>query len=224
VTQPKKAARAAGHAQGSGDTKNTLNIKGQDNKPRGRLMAELGLSPILTNTNTTRTFSKAMAGELDITEAFTVMHEKTSAVRAGNLAALEETLTAQTVALDAIFNEMARRAALNMGEYINATEIYLRIGLKAQAQCRATVQTLFEMKNPQPVAFVKQANISHGPQQVNNTTTTVPPASRAEIPTDQSNELLGLHHEQRLDTGTKGTAGDAHSQLETVGAVKRSED
>ena len=61
---------------------------------------------------------------------------------------MEETLTAQAVALDAIFNEMARRAALNMGEYINAAETYLRLGLKAQAQCRATLQTLFEMKDP----------------------------------------------------------------------------
>jgi hypothetical protein len=87
---------------------------------------------------------------------------------------------AQAVALDAIFNEMARRAALNMGEYINATEVYLRLGPKAQAQCRATLQTLFEMKNPQPIAFVKQANIANGPQQVNNGGRAADPSSRAE--------------------------------------------
>ena len=96
------------------------------------------------------------------------MRNATQAVQAGNLSGLEATLTAQAVALNAIFNEMARRAALNMGEYIDATEVYLRLGLKAQAQCRATLQTLFEMKNPQPIAFVKQANIANGPQQVNN--------------------------------------------------------
>jgi hypothetical protein len=38
----------------------------------------------------------------------------TQAVQAGNLSGLEATLTAQAVALDAIFNEMARRAALNL--------------------------------------------------------------------------------------------------------------
>jgi len=59
---------------------------------------------------------------------------------------------------------------LNMSEYINAAEIYLRLALKAQAQCRTTVETLVEMKNPRPVAFVSQANISNGPQQVNNGT------------------------------------------------------
>ena len=30
------------------------------------------------------------------------------------------------------------------------------------------MEALAEMKNPHPVAFVKQANIAHGPQQVNN--------------------------------------------------------
>jgi hypothetical protein len=157
-------------------------------------------------------------------EAAAVMREKASAVHEGNLAGLEETLTSQAVALNAIFNEMARRAALNMGEYIDKTEIYLRLGLKAQAQCRATLETLFEMKNPRPLAFVKQANIANGPQQVNNG---LPPAgspSRTETPAHQSNELLGLNHEQRVDTRTKDAAGGAHSQLGTVDAIQRSQD
>lgn len=111
-----------------------------------------------------------------------------------------------------------------MGEDIDAIEIYLRLGLKAQAQCRATIQTLSEMKNPRPVAFVKQANIANGPQQVNNGVPAPGPPSRAEIPANPSNEVLGLNHEQRLDTGTAGAAGGAHSRLETVGAVERSED
>jgi hypothetical protein len=38
-----------------------------------------------------------------------------------------------------MFNELARRAALNMGEYLNATETYLRHEFKAQAQCRSTI-------------------------------------------------------------------------------------
>jgi hypothetical protein len=168
-------------------------------------------------------FVKATVGDLDLTESAGVMREKASAVQAGNLAGLEETLTAQAVALDAIFNEMARRAALNMGEYINAAETYLRLGLKAQAQCRATLQTLFEMKNPQPVAFVKRANITNGPQQVNNGVPTQRPP-HAGIPANQSNELLGLSHEQRLDIRTAGAAGGTHPQLETVGAVVRTED
>jgi hypothetical protein len=241
--QSKKAAPVTGGAPSAENSKNTLVTEGQHGKPRERLMAELGLSAILSNTTTARMFVKATVGELDLTEPVGVMREKASAVHSGNLAGLEETLTAQAVALDAIFNEMARRAALNMGEYINATETYLRLGLKAQAQCRATLQTLFEMKNPQPVAFVKQANIANGLQQVNNGFATQPPphAGISRIPSNEllelsheqrldtgtripSNELLELSHEQRLDTGTAGTAGGAHPCLETVGAVVRTED
>jgi hypothetical protein len=52
-------------------------------------------------------------------------------VQSGDLSAVEATLTAQAAALNAIFSELARRAALNMGEYLPATETYLRLALKA---------------------------------------------------------------------------------------------
>jgi hypothetical protein len=203
--------------------RNALLTEHQEGRSRERLVAELGLSSILPNANTARTFAKGGIGELDLTESVGVVRNATQAVQAGNLSGLEATLTAQAVALDAIFNEMARRAALNMGEYINATEVYLRLSLKAQAQCRATLQTLFEMKNPQPIAFVKQANIANGPQQVSNGGRAAEPFSRAEIPTRPSNELLGLNHEQRLDTGTAHAPGGANCQLETVVSFDRPE-
>ena len=111
--QSKKAAPVTGGAPPAENSNNTLVTEGQDTKPRGRLLAELGLSAILSNTTTARMFVKATVGELDLTESAGVMREKASAVHSGNLAGLEETLTAQAVALDAIFNEMARRAALN---------------------------------------------------------------------------------------------------------------
>lgn len=76
-------------------------------------------------------------------------------------------LNAQVNALNAIFAELSRRAALNMGEYPAATERYLRLAFKAQSHCRATVETLAAIKNP-PTVFAKQANIANGPQQVNN--------------------------------------------------------
>jgi hypothetical protein len=92
----------------------------------------------------------------------------------------EQMLLAQAEALQAVFYEMMRRAALNMGQYIEPTEIYMRLGLKAQSQCRATIETLGELKNPRPiylnpkqvnnVAGNQQVNSSEGPQQVNNGT------------------------------------------------------
>lgn len=114
----------------------------------------------LPRTGTKATLSGEKAGKLP---------RKLSSIARGLVELLPKaTLTAQAAAFDAIFTELARRGALNLGEYLSASETYLRLALKAQSQCRATLETLAEIKNPHPVAFVQQANIAHGPQQVNN--------------------------------------------------------
>jgi hypothetical protein len=84
----------------------------------------------------------------------------------------------QAHALQAIFTNLSRRAANQ--QYLKQFETYLRLSLKAQSQCVRTLEVLAAMKNPQPVAFVKQANIAHN-QQVNNG---IPEAA----PTKQSGE------------------------------------
>ena len=145
-------------------TANTLNITGDGSKSRERLVAEALLSPVTANALTARCFAEGGMGKMDFTEMVAVMTSQAVKVKSGDLSAVETTLTAQATALNTIFAELSRRAALNMGEYLPAMETYLRLALKAQAQCRATLQTLAEIKNPRPVAFVKQANIANGPQ------------------------------------------------------------
>ncbi len=76
-------------------------------------------------------------------------------------------LASQAHTLDAIFNNLARRA-IN-AECLNQFEQYLKLGLRAQSQCRATWEALSAIKNPPVMGYVRQANIAHGPQQVNNT-------------------------------------------------------
>mgnify|MGYP000642303447 CR=1 FL=1 len=76
-------------------------------------------------------------------------------------------LISPAVALESIFAEMARRANNNLGKNLDIAERYMRMSLKAQNQCRATLETLAELKSPTTV-FAKQANIANGPQQVNN--------------------------------------------------------
>jgi len=44
----------------------------------------------------------------------------------------------------------------------------LKLALRAQNQCRATIETLSVVKNPPTATFVRQANIAAGHQQVNN--------------------------------------------------------
>ena len=73
----------------------------------------------------------------------------------GDLKEVEAVLISQATALNTIFAELARRAALNMGEYLDAADKYMRLALKAQGQCRSTLETLATVKNP-PVVFAKR--------------------------------------------------------------------
>ena len=143
------------------------------------------------------------------------------AVNGGDLKRVEAMLTAQAHTLDALFNFYARRAGAS--DSLNQFEVMLRLALRAQNQCRGTLETLAAIKNPQPVAFVKQANIAHGPQQVNNGTGE---ASRARKAENVANELSRLTHEegQWLDFGTLAAAGAAHPRMATVGAIHRPKD
>ncbi|WP_442253479.1 hypothetical protein ACS0OX_17225 [Stenotrophomonas pavanii] len=135
-------------------------------------------------------------------------------------------LTSQAIALNAVFLEMSRRAALNMGEHMGAMETYMRLALKAQSQCRTTLETLAEIKNPRAVAFVKQANIAGGHQQVNNP----PPGSPGPFPNGagraerkiRPNELLEeISDAQWLDPGAAPATGAGNPELATMGAGDR---
>ena len=166
------------------------------------LLARTVLRPSVRAAVTAQAFSKQF-GELEINALVDELAGQVKAVNDGNLGRTEAMLVAQAHTLEAIFHELAKRAALNMGEYVNAAEIYMRLALKAQSQCRATIETLALMKNPQPVTFVRQANVAHGPQQVNN----VPQpsqdqASHARESENPPNKLLEQRYGERLDSGT----------------------
>ena len=100
----------------------------------------------------------------------------------------------------------------------------MRLALKAQGQCRATLETLAAIKNP-PVVFARQANIAHGPQQVNNGVAPErakgAPAHAHEQTGMKSNERLGMAAGKRLDAGAPGPAGLASPRLAAVGTVNR---
>jgi hypothetical protein len=60
---------------------------------------------------------------------------------------------------------MARRMALNMGEYLGATETYARIAMKAQAQSRATLEALAKLHQPREQT-VRHVHVNEGGQAV----------------------------------------------------------
>jgi len=126
---------------------------------------ELVLSPTIQSAIGIQAWGK-FAGDADLSELLENLHERVKKVEGGDMQPVEAMLYGQAMTLQTIFTSLARRAASQ--EYLKHFQVNLTLALKAQAQCRATLEALAEIKNPRPVAFVKQANISSGPQQVNN--------------------------------------------------------
>ncbi len=161
------------------------------------------------------------AGEVDLGELVTGLQTKAESIQDGNMKPVEAMLYGQAMALQTIFTNLARRSALNAGEYMDATDKYMRLALKAQSQCRATLETLAEIKNPMP--YIKQANIANGPQQVNNGKSeqyAQAPAPAGDSQTLQ-NKLLEHQHGDTLEFGTTGQTVGADTHLEAVGTVQR---
>jgi hypothetical protein len=158
------------------------------------------------------------AEQLHLTKLVVALDEQAKAAKAGDLSQGVGMLMVQAHTLDAIFNNLAQRAALNFGEYLDAGERYLRLALKAQSQCRATLETLATIKNP-PIVYAKQANVTTGPQQVINSI----PAPRArEIETEQT-QLSGGTHELLPDAGTPGLERRVNQEVEALGEIHRAE-
>jgi hypothetical protein len=196
---------------------NTLNIQGEKGKGEERKLAEVQLSPTILNTIVAQSFLKSFAGEVDLTEAVTVMQEKSDKIISGDLSELESTLTAQVVSLNAIFSTLAKRSATS--EYVNQMEINMRLALKAQAQCARTIEVLSTLKNP-PVIFAKQANIAHGHQQINNGNQ----STHAGKTLNSSNELLNEANNATLDTRRTTKASSVNQDMATVETLNGGKD
>ena len=197
---------------------------------------EILLSPSVQNAVGISSWSK-FAGEPDLGELIKNLREQVKDVADGNMRPVETMLYGQALALQTMFTSLSRRAAAN--DSLKPYQVNLTLALKAQAQCRATLEALAEIKNPRSVAFVRQANIAQQ-QQVNNAVSSEVSSSkvssmvsgesgtvragapaRTEENSGLNNELLEAPHGQRLDTRAQDTAGSADQDLETVETRQR---
>lgn len=197
-----------------------LRLKGEAGKSEAHQIAEAGLSESILNSFTARRFNKLTIGETDLNETIDAMKKKIAKVNEGDLSNLEATLTAQTVSLNAIFNEMARRAAANMGEYMTATETYMRLALKAQSQCARTIEVISNMKNP-PIVYAKQMNVANGNQQVNNVANASIPSHTGKTINLQSELLEVSNGSTKMDGRTAKATITKDNAMATLDKVYR---
>lgn len=199
----------------------TLEAQDVPGKTRDRVLTDMVAHGVVTNAATAARFVSVDLAGVSLTDMVASLQAQGEAVNRGDLGDGERMLSAQAVALNAIFAELARVAHANLFTVPDVADRYLRLALRAQSQSRATVETLAAIKNP-PVLFARQANIAHGPQQVNNGT----PAPRAgecvSVPTELFEDRT--HGRTQLDPGATPAAGRAHPQLVPVEALDRPEE
>lgn len=145
--------------------KNKLFIPAAPGKSDARQMADISLDPAAHALAATRMFNHASFSDVDTTELYLSLSDKLKQAGTGDLSHQKALLAAQADALNSIFTEMARRAAANMGQYTGATESYMRLGLKAQAQCRATIEALDRLSSGR-VQTVKHVHVNEGGQAI----------------------------------------------------------
>lgn len=190
-------------------------------EPEGRAIARTILRPSVQAAVTLKNIA-VHRKQMPLADLIDELSAQCATAIAGDLGRGEAMLMAQAHTLDAIFNRLIVRAAMNQGEYLTAAETYYRLALKAQSQCRATIESLALIKNPPNVAIVKQANIGQAVQ-VNNGTT-AQPSSRARETEKTQNKLLEQSNGERLDVGASARTIATNSAMETLGALDRTED
>ena len=211
---------------------NILEIRSKVGQTKEAALAQTALDPATKCAQLVREFSKSTVGDLHLMECIEVLKERSAEAHRGDLSHTESLLVSQAQALDALFAYLALRSKANLTEgYLDASDRLMRLALKAQSQCRTTLETLATIENP-PVVMAKQANINHGLQQINqgvgqqdgNYSTHTRTHARAENSEFGPNKLLEQSYEQRLDLGTTATSNSGYPALETLEEIDRAQD
>jgi hypothetical protein len=140
-------------------------------------------------------------GDFDVGQLAAHLKDGMTDVSNNDLRQCEAMLYCQAHALQAIFVDSLLQVPKQ--NWFSNAETHMRVALKAQNQCRMTLETLAQIKNP-PVVFARQANLAQGPQQVNNAM--MPPGEpRARGKNKNTpNKLLEEKPHERLDLRSGG--------------------
>ncbi len=187
--------------------------RGKTDDETGRNYAALLTSPEFAAYRIEKAMQPAnLADEIDVPGLLATLRDHASAVKEGDLSRSEAMLMNQADALQAIFVNLTERSLRQ--EYLVHAESFMRLALKAQSQCRATLETLSNVKNP-PIVYARQANVTTGPQQINNGVDSIRTRENENAP----NQLSGTTNELYEDAGASGCTVTHDLSLETMGEV-----
>ncbi len=146
---------------------------------------------------------------LDFSTVANEMCDSFSKVKKGNLVEVEAMLLSQAQILNVFFNQCLSRVADT--KFLNQIQVMSDLALRAQNNCRKTLATLADIKNPKRAMFIKQQNNAIGNQQINNSENLKNPA----------NEVLSEVQYESLDNRSKEEAITINPMLATMDPVDR---
>ena len=184
-----------------------------DQTDKSYRFARTVLGPTVNAAATVHEYGKSF-GDLNLESLIDALSEQTEAVLKGDLGRAETMLVAQAHTLDAIFNNLAQQAIRS--EYISQLDAFLKVALRAQAQSRATWEAVAAIKNPTVFGYVKQANIAHGPQQVNNAYD-----SGSEGNGNKQSKVMEKKDGEWVDTGASSPAVSDDSAMAAMEKIDR---
>ncbi len=153
-----------------------------------RLRAQVVTRPGFNSSLIVAEYAQGLEGEVKLGDLIHDFIENVDKIWGGDLKQAEAMLFAQAQALQSMFVYTARQA--RHADKLHHQDMLMRMAMKAQAQCRATLETLANIKNP-PVVFARQANINAGgQQQVNNGTAAPAIAAHAAVPSPEANRTI----------------------------------
>lgn len=193
-------------------------------RPTAKQLADAAAKPSVNAALVITAFGEVIGvGKSSIAEMADAISESIDEMWTGDMKRAEAMLLGQAHALQTMFSLLARRAGCEAT--MKQQEGYLRMALKAQNQCRMTLETLATLKNPS-VVIARQANINHGgQQQVNNGL--MPGGNAAAFAHGSESEtapteLMESNDGKRVDARAPRKTSRAHSEVEAMGAVIRS--
>lgn len=150
-----------------------------------------------------------MQSTLDMPGTLAHLREQAATINSGDMKQAEAMLINQAIALETMFARLTEKGM--MQPHMPNLESFMRLALRAQNQCRATLETLATIKNP-PIIYAKQVNQTTGPQQINNGQGRESEILQTKLSEGGNRELLPDTRASALD----GRISPALATLETI--------
>lgn len=143
-------------------------VEAGEGEDRDMLLGRLALEPGVRHASLAAGYASGMFGdshETPIKTRVAILGDAAREARAGGKGMSSDILMTQAMVLDTMFTELAARAATSMGRNLEVTDRYMRLALKAQANCRSTIEALAKLHQPRE-QVVKHVHVNEGGQAI----------------------------------------------------------